>query len=399
MISNVAFHPRPDKPGLQPRDLHLIRTNRLCHALAQTPCGGSRTLPGIPAFRINLPPAVRADMMGPSFGEGLSMTPAIFALARLAVCVFAISASLSPLVAQEAYPSRIVRIIIPFPAGSALDSLTRMVAEHLNKGWGGKGVIVENVPGAGGNVGTQRFARADPDGYTLLASPPGPLTLNKLLYKDTNYDAARFVPVSLLASVPNVLVVRNDVPVKTFQEFIAYAAAHPGKLNYASQGLGSTGYLTARSLEVAAKIQMVHVPYRGAAMILTDLTAGHVDSFFDTATTSVPLHQGGKARVLAVAGTARLAALPDLPAIAEFVPGFRSITWFGLAAPEGTPLALASKISADAARVIASPEVSQRLREQHMTPGGTSVADTGKFFEDERALWTKLIRDIGHQAE
>ena len=313
--------------------------------------------------------------------------------------LLALACLITPLAAQETYPSRTVRIINPFPAGSALDSLARMIAEHLNKLWGNKGVIVENVPGAGGNVGTQRFSRADPDGYTLLASPPGPLTLNKLLYKDTHYDAAKFVPLSLLASVPNVLVVRNDVPVKTFQEFIAYAKANPGKLNYASQGLGSTGYLTARGLEVAAKIQMVHVPYRGAAMILTDLTAGHVDSFFDTATTSVPLHNGGKARVLAVAGTTRLAALPDLPAVAEFVPGFRSITWFAIAAPEGTPPALADKISADIAKVIGSTEVNQRLRDQNMTPGGLNVAETARFFEAERALWTKLIRDIGHQAE
>ena len=313
--------------------------------------------------------------------------------------LLALACLITPLAAQETYPSRTVRIINPFPAGSALDSLARMIAEHLNKLWGNKGVIVENVPGAGGNVGTQRFSRADPDGYTLLASPPGPLTLNKLLYKDTNYDAAKFVPLSLLASVPNVLVVRNDVPVKTFQEFIAYAKANPGKLNYASQGLGSTGYLTARGLEVAAKIQMVHVPYRGAAMILTDLTAGHVDSFFDTATTSVPLHNGGKARVLAVAGTTRLPALPDLPAVSEFVPGFRSITWFAFAAPEGTAPALADKISADIARVIGSPEVNQRLRDQNMTPGGLNVAETGKYFDEERVLWTKLIKDIGHQAE
>ncbi len=315
------------------------------------------------------------------------------------ICLAASGLATTSLLAQEAFPSRTVRVINPFPAGSALDSLARMVAEHLNNHWGNKGVIVENVPGAGGNVGTQRFSRADPDGYTLLASPPGPLVMNKLLYKDTNYDATKFVPLSLLASVTNVLVVRNDVPVKTFQDFIAYAKANPGKLNYASQGLSSTGYLTARGLEVASNIQMVHVPYRGAAMILTDLTAGHVDSFFDTATTSVPLHNGGKARILAVAGSGRLAALPDLPAVSEFFPGFSSITWFAFAAPEGTPRALADKISADIARVIALPQVNQRLREQNMNPGGLNVADTGKYFEEERALWSKLIRDIGYQAE
>lgn len=305
----------------------------------------------------------------------------------------------SPSVAQETFPQRSVRIIVPFPAGSALDGITRLVAENLNRTWGGKGVIVENVAGGGGNIGTLRFARSEPDGYTLLSAPPGPYALNKALYKDTNFDAEKFVPLSLMSSVPNVLVLRNEVPVKDFREYIAYARSNPGKLNYASQGVGSTGFLTARALEMAAKVEMVHVPYRGAAQILTDIAAGHVDSFFDTATTSLPLQRAGKVRIIAVAGERRLDTLPDVPAVAEFYPGFSSVTWFAMAAPEGTPAPLAEKISKDIRDVIASPEVNQRLRALEMTPRGEGPAETRKFLDEERARWTKLINDIGVQPQ
>ena len=301
--------------------------------------------------------------------------------------------------AQEAFPSRAVRVIVPFPAGSALDGVTRIVADGLNRTWGGKGVIVENVGGGGGNIGTLRFARSDPDGYTLLSSAPGPLVLNKLLFKDTAFDAEKFVPLSLLSTVPNVLVVRSDLPAKTMADFIAYARANPGKLNYASQGVGSTGFLTGRALEVATKTQMVHVPYRGAAQILTDIAAGHLDSFFDTVTTSLPLHAAGKARILGVADTERLAALPDVPAISELIPGFRSITWFAFAAPEGTPQPLAEKISRDIAAVVRSPEVSERLKTLNMTVKGTNPAETGAFLTSERAHWSKLVSDIGFEMQ
>ncbi|MFN3891191.1 MAG: Bug family tripartite tricarboxylate transporter substrate binding protein [Beijerinckiaceae bacterium] len=302
-------------------------------------------------------------------------------------------------IAQEAFPTRTVRIIVPFPAGSALDGLTRIVAEGLNRAWGGKGVVVENVAGGGGNIGAQRVARADPDGYTILSSAPGPLVLNKLLYKDTPFEAERFVPLSLISTVPNVLVVRNDLPARSLSDFIAYGKANPGKLNYASQGVGSTGFLTGRALEVATRTQMVHVPYRGAAQILTDIAAGHIDSFFDTVTTSLPLHQAGKARILGVADVQRIAALPDVPAIGELVPGFRSITWFAMVAPEGAPPALADRISRDIVNVVRSPEVSDRIRTLNMTIRATNPAETAAFLTSERAYWSKLVADIGFESQ
>lgn len=312
----------------------------------------------------------------------------------------ALAASAAPsAVAQEAFPARSVRIIVPFPAGSALDGVTRIVAEGLNRAWGGKGVVVENVAGGGGNIGTLRVARADPDGYTILSSAPGPLVLNKLLFKDTAFEAERFVPLTLISTVPNVLVVRNSLPANTLAEFVAYARANPGKLNYASQGVGSTGFLTGRALEVATKTQMVHVPYRGAAQILTDIAAGHLDSFFDTVTTSLPLHEAGKAKILAVADTERIAALPNVPTVAELVPGFRSITWFAMVAPEGTPPALAEKISRDMVSVVRSPEVSDRIRTLNMTIRATGPAETGAFLTSERAYWSKLVADIGYESQ
>lgn len=306
-----------------------------------------------------------------------------------------LAAAAPPAFAQDAFPSNIVRVVVPFPAGSALDGVTRIVAEGLNRAWGGKGVVVENVAGGGGNIGAQRVMRSDPDGYTFLSSAPGPLVLNKLLYKDTPFEAERFVPLTLISTVPNVLVVRNNLPTKSLAEFVAYARANPGKLNYASQGVGSTGFLTGRALEVATKTQMVHVPYRGAAQILTDIAAGHIDSFFDTVTTSLPLHQGDKARIIAVADTERLAALPDVPTISELVPGFRSITWFAMAAPEGTPAPLAEKISRDIVTVLRSPEVSARIKTLNMTIRATNPAETAAFLKSERAYWSKLVADIG----
>lgn len=306
-----------------------------------------------------------------------------------------LAAAAPPAFAQDAFPSNIVRVVVPFPAGSALDGVTRIVAEGLNRAWGGKGVVVENVAGGGGNIGAQRVMRSDPDGYTFLSSAPGPLVLNKLLYKDTPFEAERFVPLTLISTVPNVLVVRNNLPTQSLAEFVAYARANPGKLNYASQGVGSTGFLTGRALEVATKTQMVHVPYRGAAQILTDIAAGHIDSFFDTVTTSLPLHQGDKARIIAVADTERLAALPDVPTISELVPGFRSITWFAMAAPEGTPAPLAEKISRDIVTVLRSPEVSARIKTLNMTIRATNPAETAAFLKSERAYWSKLVADIG----
>jgi tripartite-type tricarboxylate transporter receptor subunit TctC len=290
---------------------------------------------------------------------------------------------------QGNYPSQPVRIIIPFPAGSTTDTLTRIVADQLGRKWG-KAAVVENVPGM--NVGAERVARAEPDGYTLLASPPSPLTINKLLYHDLPYDPDKLVPITLLATGPNVLDLRKDLPINSVAELIAYAKANPGKLTYASQGVGSTAQLSSALLEQMAGIKMLHVPYRGALPALNDVIAGHVDMFFDTVTTSVPLFRAGEFKILAVGSAKRIPALAEVPTMEEAgLPGFRSITWFALAAPPGTPAPLVAKINRDTVEVLKDPQVSERLHQLQLDPGATTPEQTAQFFADELKLWGGVI--------
>jgi tripartite-type tricarboxylate transporter receptor subunit TctC len=293
--------------------------------------------------------------------------------------------------AQDAYPSQAVRIIVPFPAGSTTDTLTRIVADRLGRKWG-KPAVVENV--AGLNIGAERVARAAPDGYMLLSSPPSPLTINKLLYHDLPYDPDKLKPITLLATGPNVFDVRKDLPVSSVKDFIAYAKARPGKLTYASQGVGSTAQLSSALLEQMAGIKMLHVPYRGAMPALNDLIAGHVDMFFDSATTSVPLFRGGQLKIVAVGSTRRITALPQIPTMEEAgLAGFRSVTWFALAAPPGTPAPLIDKLNRDTVDVLKDPAVSLRLRQLELDPGATTPAETAAFFAEELKLWGKVIEE------
>jgi tripartite-type tricarboxylate transporter receptor subunit TctC len=292
---------------------------------------------------------------------------------------------------QDAYPAQPVKFIVPFPPGSTTDALARVVADQLGRKWD-KAVVVENISGM--NIGAERVARSAPDGYTLMVSPPSPLTINKLLYHDLPYDPDKLVPITLLATAPNVLDVRKDFPGNSVQELLAYAKANPGKVTYASQGVGSTAQLSAAMLEQMAGVKMLHVPYRGALPALNDVIAGHVDMFFDTATTSVPLFRGGQLRIVAVGSTKRLAALPEIPTVQETgLPGFRSITWFALAAPPETPAPLVTKINRDAVDILKDPAVSSKLRALQLEPGATSPEETARFFADELKLWGKVIKD------
>jgi tripartite-type tricarboxylate transporter receptor subunit TctC len=282
--------------------------------------------------------------------------------------------------------------VVPSPAGSTTDALARLVAEQLNQKWG-KPVIVENNA-RGLNAGAEQVARAQPDGYTLLVSPPLPLTIANLLYKEISYRPGEFVPVSLLAKIANVLAVRKELPARSVQELVAFGKANPGKLTYGSQGAGSTAHLSGAQLEVRAGIKMVHVPYRGAAPALNDLIAGHIDMFFDTLTTSVPLHQTGKIRIMAVAGPERAPALPDIPTVAESgLPGFRSITWFAMVGPPQLPAALAARINRDVVDILQRPDASAKLRGLRLDPMIGTPADAAKFFADETQLWGGVIKE------
>ena len=297
--------------------------------------------------------------------------------------------------AQEDYPVRTVKIVVPAAPGSTTDTLARIVAEELARKWA-KPAIVENIPGGAMNIGASNVARSAPDGYTLMIAPPSPLSFNHLIYRDPGYDPAGFVPISLLAKIPNVLVVRNGLAAATLNELISYGKANPGKLSYASQGVGSTAHLSAAQLEVRTGIKMLHVPYRGAQPALTDVVAGHVDMFFDTLATAVPLYRANKVKLLGVADLKRAGVVPDVPTLSEAgLPGFRSITWFGLVAPPATPAALAEKINRDVVAVLHGNDVVGMLHKISLEPGATTPAETAKFFADEATLWTSVIKEAG----
>jgi tripartite-type tricarboxylate transporter receptor subunit TctC len=298
----------------------------------------------------------------------------------------------SPLAAQENYPSGRVTLVVPAPAGSTTDALARLTADQLQRKWG-KPVVVENN-GRGLNAGAEQVARAQPDGSTLLVSAPLPLTVAHLLFKDLGYQPSQFVPVSLLAKIANVLVIRTSLPFRTLQELIAYGKANQGKLTYASQGNGSTAHLSGAQLEVRAGIKMVHVPYRGSAPAINDIIAGHVDMFFDTLTTSVPLHEAGKMRILAIAGPERAPAVPDIPTMSEAgLPGFRSITWFAMVGPPKMPAALAAKINRDVVDALKSEAMSAKLRELRLDAMIGSPDDARAFFNEETELWGRVIKE------
>jgi tripartite-type tricarboxylate transporter receptor subunit TctC len=288
-----------------------------------------------------------------------------------------------------------VKIVVPAAPGSTTDTLARIVADQLGQKWG-KTAIVENVPGGAMNIGAGNVARAAPDGYTLLVAPPSPLSFNHMLFRDLGYEPTKFVAITMLAKIPNVLVVRKDLPATTLKELLDYGKANPGKLSYASQGVGSTAHLSAAQLEVQAGIKMVHVPYRGAQPALTDVVAGHVDMFFDTLATSVPLYRENKVKLLGVADLQRAGVIPEVPTFSEAgLPGFKSITWFGLVAPPSTPVALAEKINRDVVEILKSKEVGDMLRRISLEAGATTPADTARFFAEETALWTKVIKEAG----
>ncbi len=319
----------------------------------------------------------------------------------VSLIALAVAAALGtqPAAAQEPYPSRTVKVVVPGVPGSTTDILARLVAEQLGQKWS-KTVIVENMPGGAMNIGATSVGRAAPDGYTLFIAPPAPLAFNHLLYKDLGYDPTKFVPITLLAKIPNVLVVRKDHPASSIKELIDYGKANPGKLSFASQGVGSTAHLSGSQLEVLGGIKMVHVPYRGAQPALTDVIAGHVDMFFDTLATSVPLYRGGTVKLLAVADLIRARTVPEIPTFSESgLHGFKSITWFGLVAPPATPAAIAGKINQDTVEVLRSKEVGEALRKLSLDAGATSPAETTKFFAEEAALWIKVIKDAGIQPQ
>jgi tripartite-type tricarboxylate transporter receptor subunit TctC len=297
------------------------------------------------------------------------------------------------------WPAKTVRIIVPFPAGGSADLLPRIVAEKLSEKWG-QPVIVDNRPGAAGNIGAELVYRAEPDGYTLLSGPPPPLVINKLLYPKLAYDPAQFVPITVIGAIPNVLLVHPQIGVSSVAELIALAKKNPGKLNYASQGSGTTSHLTAELFKsMGGNLQITHVPYKGTAPALADLLGGQVDMMCDNLGVSLPHVRSGKLKALAVASRKRASSLPDVPALGETLPGFESVAWFGIVAPPKTPAAIAAKVSAAVHEALQLADVQKRLGELSAEPMGLSPPDTAAFMKQETERWGTIIRSAGVKLE
>ncbi|UKI08743.1 Bug family tripartite tricarboxylate transporter substrate binding protein [Variovorax paradoxus] len=284
-----------------------------------------------------------------------------------------------------------IRFIVPFPAGGTADILPRLVSEKLRTSYPG-GVLVENKTGAGGNIGGEFVARSDADGTTFLVSPPGPIAINHHLYKSLSFDPTRWVPVTVLATVPNVLVVSNKLGVKDVAEFIAHLKANPGKVSYASQGNGSTSHLTAALFMQATGTTMNHIPYKGTAPALVDLVGGNVDVFFDNISSSAQFHTGNRLRILAVADDKRSPLLPQVPTLTESRVPMEAVTFFSVVAPAGTPPAAAAEMQKAIAAALALPDIRQKFAEQGAEPGGWSPEQTGAFIRKESEKWNKVIK-------
>jgi tripartite-type tricarboxylate transporter receptor subunit TctC len=320
--------------------------------------------------------------------------------AAIAACGLVIAAvAVSAQDKAASFPDHPIRVVVSVPAGGGVDTVTRLVTDKMRASLG-QPLAVENKSGAGGSVAAAAVFHDTPDGYTLLASQPSPITTNPFLYKSLDYDPKKLMPVAIMSHIANVLLVREDFPAKTVQELIAYAKANPGKLNYASQGIGTTSHLTAELFQTLTHTKFVHVPYKGTAPALNDLLAGNVDMMFGELATSLQLHNAGKARLLAVATKQRVAAVPDIPTLEESgVPGCVSDTWNALTAPPDTPAAIIAKLNDAVNNAMKDPDLLDHFHKLSLTPGGGTPAEMSAFLKGETQRWGEVIRAAGIQPE
>jgi tripartite-type tricarboxylate transporter receptor subunit TctC len=294
--------------------------------------------------------------------------------------------------AAARYPSRAVKIIVSAPPGGGLDIAARVVADRLAKMWG-QPFVVENRPGAGGNLGAEAVAQAEPDGYTLLAAQPAPLTTNVVLYKKLNFDPAAFEPLAIMTSIPNTLTVRIDFPARSVAELVAYAKANPGKVTFGSQGVGTTPHLTGELFARVTGTALTHVPYRGTAQAVNDLVGRNIDMLFFQLDSVREQYRAGKAKMLAVTTPARIASVPEVPTMEEAgVKNFRSDTWNALAAPPKTPAPIVAKLNAAINAALAEPETAEHLRAMSMSPLGGTPEAARALIAQESARWGEVIR-------
>lgn len=294
--------------------------------------------------------------------------------------------------AQSDYPSRPIKLIVPVAPGFATDYIARLLAESLRVGMNATIVVENRAGGAGGNVGSEYAARAKPDGYTLLFASPGPLTINKFLYPKLGFDPAEFVPISVVASAQNVLLVRAASPFKNLREIISHAKANPGALSYASGGAGTTQHLAVEMIKSQAGLDILHVPYKGSAAAMTGFVQGQADLFVAELGNSMPFIKDGRVRAIAVGSAKRMPALPDVPTMSETLPGFTTSAWYGLVAPPGTPPAIAAKLSAAVSEAMKQPDVVAKLQGMMILPIGGTAAEMASFTQEESERWGKLIR-------
>lgn len=298
----------------------------------------------------------------------------------------------------QEFPSKPVRLIVPFPTGGGSDLLARILAQRLHTKWG-QPVIVENRAGAGGNLGAEYVARSEPDGHTLLISSPGPLVINKNLYEKLGFDPDTLVPVSIVARNYAVLVAHPKVGVKDVRQLVALAKAQPDRLNYATPGNGSTPHLATELFKSMAGVKMAHVPYKGSGPAFTDLLGGQVDVMFADVFTALQHIRSGKLHALALGGGKRDPLLPNVPVMAEVIPGFGYMVWQGVVAPAGTPPVVTGNLSSAIAEVLNQPDVAKRLSEVGLEPVGSTPAEMAQVMNADRRRWGTVIRATGAKAD
>jgi tripartite-type tricarboxylate transporter receptor subunit TctC len=297
----------------------------------------------------------------------------------------------------QSYPSKTLRLVVTFPPGGAPDILARLFAEKAQLG---QTVVVDNKPGAGGNIGAADVAKAAPDGHTLVMATVGTHAINGALYSKMPYDMVRdFTPIAHVASAPNLLVVNNDLPVKTVAELIGYMKANPNKLSFGSPGVGTSVHVSGELFKSLTGTQMVHVPYKGRQFAIPDLVGGQIQLMFDNMPSALPMAREGKIRALAQTTAARSAAAPDVPTVAETVPGFEATTWFALFAPAGTPRDVVQRLNAEVQRVFKLPDVVERLKTLGLEPWLSTPEELAKYQAGEIAKWAKVVKDSGAKAE
>ena len=300
--------------------------------------------------------------------------------------------------AQTDYPSRAIKIVVPLPAGPVADMVPRLIGEKLSAKWS-QPVIIENRPGGALNIGTDAVARAEPDGYTLLATPPGPLVVSQHYYRSLPFDPTAFVPISTMVKVPAVLVVNPKLPVGNLLQLIAYAKDNPGKLSYGSPGAGNTPQLAMEKLMSAAGIRLAHIPYQGLAPASRDLVAGHIDVMIDNLGNAAEHIRAGNLKLIAVTTDARISQFPDVATVAETLPGVTHTDWFAVVAPPKTSTEVAAKISSAISEALNLPDVARRLKDLSLVPVGGSPEETAAFMKRESDSWRQFISSSGLKAD